>query len=369
MRIARKFKQLTRYTYPHGTELGLLSYLPKGYKEDGLGNYYLQIGDKPTTMFTSHLDTACSNKEKVTHIQNGNIIGTDGTTILGADDKAGMVVLLYMIENNIPGLYYFFEGEEVGCVGSSKLSSVWEDTEFSKYIKKVISFDRRGTDSIITEQGFGECCSDEFAEDLSQKLNLTGFNFNFSPDPTGIYTDSAQFMDIVPECTNISVGYYNEHTTRETQDIEFLRKLCKAVCLIDWESLPVVRDHNEVYNWEYGGWDAELYCGKDIIDDKEEKLTWTEENYSFFNEDDGTSKLYISDQHIEYENTLIFNWLVTSGLYSGIKKITWNGNSLYVETESLDYVGDRVDLIDFVSELSSVPSKHTKKNFKKTALL
>lgn len=63
MRISRKFKQLTRFTYPHGTENGLIKYLPTGYKEDGLGNYYLQIGES-STMFTCHLDTACSSQKK-----------------------------------------------------------------------------------------------------------------------------------------------------------------------------------------------------------------------------------------------------------------------------------------------------------------
>lgn len=362
MRITRKFKQLTRYTYPYGTELGLLPYLPNGYKEDGLGNYYLQIGENPSTMFTCHLDTACSEKEKVTHVQNGNIIGTDGTTILGADDKAGMVVILYMIENKIPGLYYFFEGEEVGCVGSSSLSSVWEETDFSKYIKKVVSFDRRGTDSIITDQAFGECCSNEFAIELSNQLNSTEFGFNFSPDPTGVYTDSAQFMDLVPECTNISVGYYNEHTKSEIQDIEFLRRLCKGVCLVDWESLPVVRD-NKLY-WEDNYWEQDFY---DDIDDTD--LSWCEDNYSFFDEDGKTVKLYISKQRIEEESAIIFNWLASSGLYPGMKKINWNGNSLYVETEYMDYVGDRSDLIGFLSELSSVPSLHTKSVIDKESTL
>lgn len=360
MRVARKFKQLTRYTYPYGTEKGLLPYLPEGYVEDGLGNYYLQIGDNPSTMFSCHLDTSCSKKEKVTHIQNGNIIGTDGRTILGADDKAGMTVMLYMIENKVPGLYYFFEGEEVGCVGSTKLSNVWENTDFSKYIKKVVSFDRRGTDSVITEQLFGQCCSDEFATDLANKLNETGLGFSFAPDPTGIFTDSAKFIDLVPECTNISVGYYNEHTTRETQDIDFLRRLCKAVCMIDWESLPIVRDQNLYfdYDWDNPAWD----------DTTDEDLTWSEDNYSFFEENGQTVKLFISEQYVESERTTIYNWLITSGLYSGVKNVIWNGNSLYVETESVDYVGDRGDLIDFVSELSSVPSNHIKSKLNKEVL-
>lgn len=247
MRIKRKFKQLTKNTYPFGTEKYLESHLPEGIIADNFGNYYIMIGGSPSTMFTCHLDTACSTKQKVVHIDKDNFITTDGTTILGADDKAGMVVLLYMIENKIPGLYYFFIGEEVGCIGSTKLSNHWFNTEFSKHITKVISFDRRGINSVITEQLLERCCSDEFALSLCDRFNSLKLGFNFCPDPTGIFTDSAEFMDIVPECTNISVGYYNEHTSNEIQDIDFLKKLCKAVCIIDWESLPISRNPNTKY--------------------------------------------------------------------------------------------------------------------------
>jgi hypothetical protein len=60
-------------------------------------------------------------------------------------------------------------------------------------------------------------------------------------DPTGILTDSACFMDDMPEITNVSVGYFNEHTTREIQNITFLEKLGKAVLNVNWEGLPVTR--------------------------------------------------------------------------------------------------------------------------------
>src|SRR5690606_9250117 len=97
-------------------------------------------------------------------------------------------------------------------------------------------------DSVITEQMFGRCCSDEFAKAISNSLNSCNLGFKFSPDPTGIYTDSAKFMSLVPECTNISVGYYSEHTNSEKQDLDFLKRLCKGVCLVDWENLPIKRD-------------------------------------------------------------------------------------------------------------------------------
>lgn len=92
---------------------------------------------------------------------------------------------------------------------------------------------------MITEQIYGPCCSDNFAKQLAKCLNDTDENFNYKPDPTGIYTDSAQFTVLIPECTNISVGYYSEHSYSERQDILHLERLCKSVCLIDWESLPV----------------------------------------------------------------------------------------------------------------------------------
>ena len=100
MRITKKFLALTRLTYPHGKERGLLQQLPEGYQEDGMGNYYIQIGDT-NTMFTCHLDTADRVQTSVKHVFDGTIIRTDGSSILGADDKAGMTVMLYMIKNKV----------------------------------------------------------------------------------------------------------------------------------------------------------------------------------------------------------------------------------------------------------------------------
>lgn len=74
------------------------------------------------------------------------------------------------------------------------------------------------------------------------------------PDNTGVYTDSAEFTHVISECTNISVGYYKEHTVMEHQDIEHLIKLCLAVVKVDWESLPVKRDQTKIEykSYSYG---------------------------------------------------------------------------------------------------------------------
>ena len=358
MRITKKFLSLTKFTYPHGKEHQLLHQLPKGYQEDGLGNYYIQIGETPSTMFTCHLDTADKTQTRVKHVFDGNIIRTDGTSILGADDKAGMTVILYMIKKQVPGLYYFFIGEEVGCIGSRKLADTWTKTEFSKYIKKVVSFDRRGTDSIITYQMFGRCCSDEFAQELANRMNATGNRMKMELDDTGILTDSAKFVKLVPECTNISVGYQNEHTGRESQDIEFLRRLCNTVVKVDWETLPVKRDPLEEDEYDdYYGYGSFGSLSKYNYGNYEENPEWQEENYTHVLLDGKTKRVYIATSRIDEEKAEIYKWLGTQSEYYDVQSIVWNGHSLYFESRSgkLEFVGNRTDLMEMIEELKSIP--------------
>jgi len=244
MNIKETFLLLTDRTYPYGNEPRLRKFLPKNTQRDKHGNYFYKIGESKT-IFACHLDTVSKKYEAITHVIDGKYIRSNGKTILGADDKAGMCVLLYMIEQNVPGIYYFFIGEEVGCIGSKAASSVKEDFNYDS----IISFDRRDTCSVITHQSWTRCCSDDFAKALCKEYNDLGLEL--IPDDTGVGTDSAQFTDIIPECTNISVGYYKEHTHEEHQDIDYLEKLCMASAIINWETLPTVRDPKIVEYKEY----------------------------------------------------------------------------------------------------------------------
>ena len=241
--VRSTFISLVTETYPHGHEEEVVPFIAQaGLQKDEFGNYYKIIG-KSETMFTSHLDTADRKKSKVTlysETEDGQEhFMSDGTTILGADDKAGVTVMLYLIAHNIPGVYYFFIGEERGGIGSGKVSSIFEKVEHLKGIKRCVSFDRRNYYSVITEQLGMECCSDQFAQALADQYNAQGMKFSL--DPTGIYTDSASFIDQIPECTNISVGYFDEHTTKESQNITYLQKLAKASINIKWEELPTAK--------------------------------------------------------------------------------------------------------------------------------
>ncbi|MBT2677596.1 M20/M25/M40 family metallo-hydrolase [Bacillus sp. ISL-35] len=82
-----------------------------------------------TIYFTSHMDTVVPAKGVKPSIKDGYVV-TDGTTILGADDKTGLSVMLETIrvlkEQSIPhGTIQFIitVGEESGLVGAKALDS------------------------------------------------------------------------------------------------------------------------------------------------------------------------------------------------------------------------------------------------------
>lgn len=374
MNIRKLFLSLTSRTYPHGTEKELFHLLGDGLTEDEFGNLFIKIGESDV-MFTSHLDTATSALTTVNHVFDKNIIKTDGKSILGADDKAGVTIMLYMIENKIPGLYYFFLGEEVGCVGSRKVADKFS-TQKIEGINKVVSFDRRGTSSVITYQSGKRCTSDKFGEALASELNRVEESFSYKTDDTGVLTDSIQFIKIYPECTNISVGYQSEHTFNESQDIEHLEKLAVACTKVDWIGLPVERDPSKVEykSYGYGTWGGydDGYYGSSYgsrygssygnsytsYNTKRTENIWfhdKEFNYVSKVEVETYSKKYVSvDLHTERldkEKKMIEKLL--KSLELRFLKTEWDGIRLVVNYGPLNYTSEatRNDLIEFIPEL------------------
>lgn len=378
MNIKETFLSLTTRTYPYGTETELFPLLPQDLEIDEFGNLYKQIGEKPSTMFACHLDTATSALTQVKHVFDGDIIRTDGTSILGADDKAGVTILMYLMKQNIPGLYYFFLGEEVGCIGSKKVAEQHKQKPI-EYIKKVVSFDRRGTTSIITHQCSSRCCSDNFGTALAEALNSAGLKvedndqiFDYKNDPTGLYTDSAQFTKIYPECTNISVGYQSEHTFSEQQNIKHLDKLAKAAALVDWENLPVERDPSKIEYRDYGygssysgysryGWDDDDWDYRPVSKTSYDEKVWFvdyefDKFVSFVNINKWTKKVLSVDLHndrINYEVDLIGQFLMSIDV--NYETCHWDGFTLKINYSQKDgghtTTCDRNDLSEYLPEL------------------
>jgi hypothetical protein len=213
----------------------------KDHYIDYIGNIHVDNRGTPrhATLFTSHVDTV--HREDGTNYFNisGGVMHAKDD-VLGADDAAGLAILLNMIDNDIPGYYIFFQGEEKGGIGSSWLAD--NRPELLNKFNIAVAFDRRSTYSIITEQMCTVTASNIFAEALATELNAADDSFMYVPDNTGIYTDTAEFEHIIPECTNISVGYLNEHSSSESLDLTHLKKLAKAVLKVDWDNLPIGRD-------------------------------------------------------------------------------------------------------------------------------
>lgn len=225
---------------------------PLGFKRDRHRNLVLKIGDSPSILWSSHMDT-------VHHASGTQTLHFDGTVLalsrkskngasncLGADDTAGIWLMTEMVKAGIEGLYVIHHGEEDGCIGSGNLS---RDKKFFDGIKAAIAFDRNGYEDVITHQVGGRTASNAFARSLA---NILGGSYR--PDDGGVYTDTNEYAEIVPECTNVSVGYFDQHRRTESQDVAFLIALRDTLVTADWSTLVIERDPaaHDPYDWGYG---------------------------------------------------------------------------------------------------------------------
>ena len=191
-------------------------------------------------MWSCHIDTM--HKKDPQKIKQEVFLDTfdtafvgDKSDCLGADNGAGVALLLDMIDANVEGVYVFHRGEEMGCWGSSQIVELFPD--FIKTFTHSIAFDRRAETSVITHQSGRKGVSDTFTAQMCDLLSL-----GYIPDPTGAFTDTYQYFDYVSECTNISIGYHSEHSSTETLNVSHVEKLSDRLCSIDWTDIDLIHD-------------------------------------------------------------------------------------------------------------------------------
>lgn len=249
---------------------------------DDIGNLFIWVGTKQEdgsikeskTIFSTHMDTVQDDKfkdDKNLHVrsilvtqenpkpgQEGYIwasvrndkgILTD--SVLGGDDKCGLYIVCRMILRRVPGLYIFHVGEERGCVGSKHVAKTRPD--MLKLYDRAVAFDRKDYTDIICHQLPGRGCSEEFGKALAEALNIRmPPKVQFKSEVRGTYTDTASYFGLVPECTNVSCGYFDAHSSSEYVDTVYLRDiLLPAVLGVHWEKLPTVRKPVEPYTKEF----------------------------------------------------------------------------------------------------------------------
>lgn len=170
---------------------------------------------------------------------------------LGADDGAGVWIMLEMIAAQVPGNYLFHVGEERGFIGANAMK--WNRKDWLKSFKHAIAFDRPVADDVVTHQGAERCCSDKFSEALAAALNEAAPGLTMAGKKHGGVTDTSKYLDLIPECTNVGVGYWQQHGQNETLNYAHLVALRDACIRVDWATLPCERDPS-VKDYTSSGW-------------------------------------------------------------------------------------------------------------------
>lgn len=212
-----------------------------GMYEDHFGNRILRTdGGSGKVMIACHTDTVHKwmGRQKVEVVDGiARLPGKTISNCLGADDTAGVYAALRMIEAGVRATFIFHRAEEIGGQGSQWLADKYP--EWIETFDICLSLDRWGTTDIITHQFGSRTASDIFAWDLADALGM-----EHAP-AEGVFTDSANYAHLIPECSNVSIGYRNEHTQLEELDLAYLEEVITRLCGVDWASLTIARDADE----------------------------------------------------------------------------------------------------------------------------
>lgn len=209
-----RFKELFTMTQEEKIQY-IIDYLDKNnisYKIDENGNIW-GINFPDRVCFVSHMDTVAYDDYEC----RKPVFECDGilfkiNAVLGADDTAGNILML----NHIDKINFIFTtDEEVGCIGAKKLASNEEFLSDINVVSGFIELDRKGSNDIIGyTHGY---CKKDFLNAI--KSVLPDYN-----DVKGVLTDIDKFIHIKPG-VNLSVGYYNAHSTSECLDLNVFYEL------------------------------------------------------------------------------------------------------------------------------------------------
>jgi len=136
--LSLKEGKIIKYLRKELKAIGLRPYEAGRPKEAEVGNLIADLpGKGPRIILNAHVDTVAPGK-KVRPVQRGNKIFSDGKTVLGADDKTGVAVILEILnvlkENKLahpPIRVIFTVAEEIGIVGAKALPKSVLDAKFA----------------------------------------------------------------------------------------------------------------------------------------------------------------------------------------------------------------------------------------------
>ncbi|MEY2699415.1 MAG: hypothetical protein RIQ52_170 [Pseudomonadota bacterium] len=194
--------------------------------------FAVTVGNAGDTLYCCHLDTVHASagcQAVVAGEFPDSLVTTDGEC-LGADDGAGVWLLLEMVAAQVPGTYLFHLGEEIGCLGSRWM--VEHQASWLRQFRRAVSFDRPGTSDVITHFGGQRGCSDDFARNCCDALSVRLQPYVLKPYQRGGSTDVRHYIGLIPECTNISTGYFCQHGSQEWLDVRYIKAMRDAMIAV-----------------------------------------------------------------------------------------------------------------------------------------
>jgi len=159
-RLVNTFLDLVKIDSPTGHEAQVAEMLMRRLRDlglrvrqDGAGNVIATLdGNGEPVLLSAHMDTVEPGRGIQPHVEDG-VIRSDGTTVLGGDDKSGIAVILEVLqrlkesgEQHVPLEIVLTVSEEAGLVGAKNLDAS------SLHSKKGLVLDAGGPIGTIVRQ-------------------------------------------------------------------------------------------------------------------------------------------------------------------------------------------------------------------------
>lgn len=222
-----KEKPVRRYLKP------ILDELMDSVEIDTYGNLLatktIGNGRGAVVMLSAHMDTVRGVQPDKIVIEDSGVytaqLPSGKQTVLGADDRAGIAIVLEVIRN-IPESFNgvvkvaFSREEEIGCVGAERMNpSFYQDVDLA------IVCDRKGSRDIVAGSGYA-FCSNMVGQFLEGVGELADMDYKCVEGGT---SDACTFSESGINSVNLSVGYYGEHTAKETLVFKEMRDTAKLI--------------------------------------------------------------------------------------------------------------------------------------------
>ena len=231
----------------------LAVHLQKFYSEDDIhveGQYILVDGSIPVGL-VSHMDIVRSKPPTVLLMDSENRYITSIDNVLGADDRAGVIAILTLLERGYRPTIIFTEDEEIGCVGARAMCKEYESIP----VKYLVEIDRRGDDVVFYQNG-----NESWIEYVKKFRDKVG---------SGSCSDISHLSPTfgISSC-NMGSGYFHEHTSEEYLDTNILNDTIDVVAkmLDDCANVEVfeyvVKTYtSSTYRGAYAGAYSNYYSG------------------------------------------------------------------------------------------------------------